>query len=67
MQDDRRHPLDSGREHSNATENENLKPGSPPRPATEPHGAEHSTKTSKTLTDPGTGVPTGERSDTAGG
>ena len=31
--------------------------GKPPRPATEPAGAEHSTKTSKTLTDPATGEP----------
>lgn len=39
------------------TENENLKAGSPPRPATEPHGAEGSSKTSKTATDPATGEP----------
>mgnify|MGYP001547747511 CR=1 FL=1 len=43
------------------TENENLKPGSPPRPATEPKGAEGSSKTSKTLTDPATGAPQKER------
>ncbi len=57
MQDDRRHPLDSNREHSHAVENENLKHGDPPRPATEPAGQEHSTKTDKTLTDPATGAP----------
>ena len=59
MQDDRRHPLDSGREHSHSTENENLTPGQPPRPATEPADAEHSTRTDKTQTDPATGAPQG--------
>lgn len=34
-----------------------LKPGSPPRPATEPAGAEGSSRNSKTLTDPATGQP----------
>jgi hypothetical protein len=57
MQHDRRHPLDSPREHSHAVENENLKPNGPPRPATEPEGAEHSTKTHKTLTDAASGEP----------
>ena len=57
MQDDRRHPLDSGREHSQSVENENLKRGEPPRPATEPSGQEHSTRTDKTRTDPATGAP----------
>ena len=59
MPDDRRHPLDSGRDHSHGTENDNLSPrgDNPPRPATEPAGAEHSTKTDKTLTDPATGHP----------
>ena len=57
MQDDRRHPLDSGRDHSHSTENENLVPGSPPRPATEPADAESSTRTHKTETDPATGAP----------
>lgn len=33
--------------------------GKPPRPATEPKGAEHSTRTRKTATDPATGEPTG--------
>lgn len=54
-------------EHSHSVENENLKPGAPPRPRTEPHGSEHSTKTPKTHTDPSTGTPTGGRPDTAGG
>jgi hypothetical protein len=38
-------------------ENANLKPGSPPRPATEPVGSEGSSRTTKTATDPATGVP----------
>ena len=45
------------RPHSHATENENLKPGKPPRPATEPEGSEDSSKTSKTVADPATGEP----------
>ncbi len=59
MPDDRRHPLDSGRDHSHGTENDNLSSqgDNPPRPATEPAGAERSTKTDKTLTDPATGRP----------
>jgi hypothetical protein len=32
-------------------------PGRPPRPATEPDGAEGSSRTSKTATDPATGEP----------
>jgi len=40
-----------------ATDNANLKPGSPPRPATEPAGSEGSSKTNKTMTDPATGEP----------
>ncbi len=38
---------------------EDLKPGSPPRPATEPHGSEGSSDTAKTRTDPATGAPHG--------
>ena len=38
-------------------EDANLKPGAPPRPATEPAGSEGSTKTPKTKTDPATGAP----------
>jgi len=37
-------------------ENSNLKPGSPPRPATEPPGASGS-NSGETLTDPATGEP----------
>ncbi len=41
--------------------NENLKTpkrdGEPPRPATEPNGAESSTQKAPTATDPGTGAP----------
>lgn len=33
------------------------KPGRPPRPATEPDGAEPSVQSGKTLTDPGSGEP----------
>lgn len=33
------------------------KAGSPPRPASEPKGAEGSSRTDKTLTDPATGEP----------
>jgi hypothetical protein len=39
------------------TENEDIKPGSPPRPASEPEGSEGSSQTDKTLTDPATGEP----------
>ena len=39
------------------------KPGSPPRPATEPSGAEESTKTQKTISDPATGEPNHSPSD----
>jgi hypothetical protein len=43
-------------------EHENLKPdrpGRPPRPATEPDGAEGSSNSGKTDTDPATGRPNG--------
>ena len=35
------------------------KPGAPQRPATEPHGAEGSAQSAKTLTDPATGEADG--------
>jgi len=38
---------------------EDQKPGSPPRPATEPKGSEGSSKSPKTATDPATGEPQG--------
>src|SRR5205085_4236498 len=38
---------------------EDLKPGRPPRPATEPPGAKESSRSAKTLTDPGSGEPVG--------
>lgn len=38
---------------------EDMKPGSPPRPATEPPGGGDSTRNAKTLTDPATGAPQG--------
>ncbi|MGA0600965.1 hypothetical protein ACO2Q3_09700 [Caulobacter sp. KR2-114] len=51
----------TGTERSRESESENQRPdraGHPPRPATEPKGAEWSTQTPKTETDPGTGEPT---------
>ena len=48
-------------------QDENLKPGAPPRSATEPAGSESSVKTSKTLSDPSTGEPNPSRPDTAAG
>ena len=42
-------------------ENEDLKPGAPPRPATEPAGSEGSRDTSKTRTAPATGRQAGGR------
>jgi hypothetical protein len=39
------------------TRDEDMKPGRPPRPATEPQGAEGSTRNAKTMTDPATGKP----------
>ncbi len=39
------------------TRDEDLKPGSPPRPATEPAGAQGSQRSDKTQTDPATGEP----------
>jgi hypothetical protein len=44
---------------SGLNRDEDLKPGSPPRPATEPPGAEGSERSPKTRTDPATGEPTG--------
>lgn len=38
-------------------ENDNLKPGAPPRPATEPAGSKASQNSGETLTDPGSGAP----------
>jgi hypothetical protein len=36
---------------------EDQKPASPPRPATEPAGSQGSSRTTKTMTDPATGQP----------
>ncbi len=36
---------------------EDMKPGVPPRPTSEPHGGEGSAKNAKTMTDPATGAP----------
>ncbi|WP_312167178.1 hypothetical protein [Phenylobacterium sp.] len=46
-----------GRDDAAKNRDEDLKPGRPPRPATEPKGAEGSARNSKTLTDPATGEP----------
>lgn len=54
-------------EHSHSVENETLKPGAPPRPKTEPHGSQGSSRTSKTQTDPATGEPSQGRPGTAAG
>jgi len=53
-----RHDQDAAKPHD--TDNANLKPGSPPRPATEPAGSEGSSETNKTMTDPATGKPSSE-------
>ena len=45
--------------HPDLNRDKEQKPGRPPRPAQEPKGAERSTKTRKTATDPATGEPTG--------
>jgi hypothetical protein len=42
-------------------ENDNLRPGDPPRPATEPTGKANSTRNADTLTDPGSGEPSRRR------
>ncbi len=49
MSQDKGKPKDS--------ENANLKEGSPPRPATEPAGAEGGSNSGKTKTDPASGRP----------
>lgn len=52
-------------EHSADPRQDNLKPqgeGKPPRPATEPDGAQDSTRNSETATDPATGEPNPKRS-----
>jgi hypothetical protein len=53
---DRDHPLDSGRDHTHATENDNLKPDRPPQAATTPEGSEGSTQSDKLRTDPSSGA-----------
>lgn len=44
---------------------EDMKPGRPPRPATEPPGAENTSRSNKTLTDPATGALNRDRPDPA--
>jgi len=42
---------------SHEHENDNLKPGAPPRPSTEPDGGEQAPVNPHTQTDPATGAP----------
>jgi hypothetical protein len=51
-------PMTDTRPDDRKVENENLRPdsdGEPPRPATEPKGAEGSSNSGETATDPATG------------
>ena len=50
-------PQGQNRDDAARNRDADMKPGRPPRPATEPKGAEGSTRSSKTLTDPATGEP----------
>jgi hypothetical protein len=43
------------RPKNHQVEDENVKPGRPPRPATEPAGAKSSSQSPKVKTDPGSG------------
>ncbi|MFN3515479.1 MAG: hypothetical protein ACK41C_20725 [Phenylobacterium sp.] len=52
MPDPAQAPEDAAR-----TRDEDMRPGRPPRPATEPKGSEGSQRNRKTLTDPATGEP----------
>ena len=52
-------PMTDTRPDDRKVENENLRPdsdGEPPRPATEPKGAEGSSNSGKTATDPATEI-----------
>ena len=49
--------MSAPRSNSQESENENLKPHDPPRPQTEPDGAEGSSDSDKTNSDPATGAP----------
>jgi hypothetical protein len=49
--------LDEDAAKPRTRENDNLKPGRPPRPATEPDGSSASTRNGQTRTDPGSGAP----------
>jgi len=48
------------RDDAAKTRDEDMKPGAPPRPATEPAGSKGSARNSKTMTDPATGEPARE-------
>ena len=57
-------PAPEANVHSGDPRQDNMKPqgeGKPPRPATEPDGAQHSTRNPHTATDPATGEPNRER------
>ncbi len=53
----------AGSERGRTDENEDLRPGSPPRHATQPKGSGDSNVSSKTRTDPNTGEPNPKRGD----
>jgi len=53
----------AGSERSRGDEQEDLRPGSPPRPSTQPKGSGASNVSSKTRTDPNTGAPNPKRGD----
>jgi len=48
-------------ERDRTDEMDDLKPGSPPRHATQPPGSNASTRSAETLTDPATGAPNPKR------
>jgi hypothetical protein len=50
-------------ERDRTDEQDDVRPGSPPRHATQPKGSESSTRSKHTLTDPGTGAPNPKRGD----
>ena len=60
MADGKRRRVEPAAARPAESHEDSLKPrpgGGPPRPATEPDGAEHSTRNHKTATDPATGEP----------
>ena len=49
--------MTGSRPHSHERENDDLKPGQPPRPASEPRRSEGTSNSLKTKTDPASGLP----------